>query len=285
MKRILTAILLIASTAGFAQATIKGKIIDSETGLSLPYVNIGIPGTNVGTVSNNQGAFSLNLKENMHRHDTIRFSFIGYKTQEFPVSTLSKKENSIELTPEINQLQEVVFSSKEPKNKKLGRTHKGLGTMWYNLYTAGEKVDDRLSKEFGMKFKLRNDCRMNSLNFYIGQNQYELIKFRVNFYHLENNLPGKVLNDEDIVFEVKNGASDWFTVDLDSYNIYLEEELEEVAVSIQWLESEKKNPESKFFSIPGAFSPFDTMYFREKGMADWEKNNFNLSFYLDVDSY
>ena len=285
MKRILAIIYLITITAGFAQTGIRGKIIDSETGLSLPYVNIGIPRTNIGTVSDNQGEFDLHLKEDIYLNDSIRFSFIGYKTEEFPISSLSKKENYIELIPEISQLQEVVFSSEEPKHKKLGRNHTGLKTLWYNLYTAGEEADDRLSKEFGMKFKLRNDCRVNSLNFYIGQNEYSSVKFRVNFYRLEDNLPGELLNKEDIVFEVKNGVSGWFTVDLVSYNIYLKEELEEVAVTIQWLESEKKNPESKFFSVPGAFSPFDTMYYREKGMAQWMNKGYNLSFYLDADCY
>lgn len=281
----MTALFLIASTVGYTQSTIEGEIIDSETGLNLPYVNIGIPGINVGTVSNYQGEFTLKLKEDIQPDDTIHFSFIGYKTQKFPVSSLSKQENNIELIPEINQLQEVVFTGRKPKHKRLGRTHKGLGMTWSNLYTAGEKTDDRLSKEIGMKFKLRNDCRMNSLNFYIGLNEYTSVKFRVNFYRLENDLPSELLNDEDIVFEIKNGFSGWFKVDLDPYNIFLKKELEEVAVTIQWLESEKKNPDSKFFSIPVGLSPFDTMYFREKGMANWSSTNHNLSFYLDVDSY
>ena len=55
--------------------------------------------------------------------------------------------------------------------------------MHTNFYTYEEKgVDDRLSKEIGMKFKLQNDCKINDLNFNITSNEFSSLKFRLNIY-------------------------------------------------------------------------------------------------------
>lgn len=285
MRKTLAILLIFTNVISYAQTNIQGKVIDAKTKLGLPYVNIGIPETFIGTISNKEGVFKLQLNKNVELNDSIRFSFIGYKPQMIPITSLSNHSIQIEMVPQINQLQKVVLSNEKPKNKIVGRSHTGTKTLWYNFYTAGEEQKDRLSKEVGMKFNLRGNYRLNSLNFYIGQNEYNSVKFRMNIYRLENNVPVELLNKNNIVFEVENINSKWFKVDLNSYNIYLKKELKAVAVSIQWLDSEKKKSESKFFSIPIAFSPFDTMYSREKGMARWKTDNVNMSFYLDVDSY
>ncbi|EMY82274.1 putative outer membrane protein [Psychroflexus gondwanensis ACAM 44] len=285
MKKTFLISFILISAFNYAQNSIQGKIIDAETKLELPYVNIGIPKTNIGTVSNKDGYFNLRLNKNVKPNDSLQFSFIGYESKLIKISSFSNSKVKIEMTPHIDQLSEVVLSSKKPKRKILGRNHKGTGTMWYNFYIAGEKQDDRLGKEVGMRFNLKGDYRVNSLNFYIGQNEYNSIKFRLNVYRIENNEPLELLNDKNIIFDVENIQSDWFKVDLRRYDIYLKEELGSFAVTIQWLESKKKTTQSKFFSIPGSINPLDTQYYREKGMSQWKSANRNLSFYLEVDRY
>ena len=152
-----------------------------------------------------------------------------------------------------NQLEEVVVKFVKPKSKILGRNSKGFGLMHFNFYTYYEKdVDDRLSKEVGMKFKLKKDCKINDLNFNITSNDFKSLKFRLNFYKIENGLPTELISEKDIIFEIKDEYKGWFTLDLKQYDIYLNKDSEDVAISIQWIESKKVNEKSKYFGISTA---------------------------------
>ena len=42
--------------------TVSGVVKDKQTRKKLEYVNISIPGTNVGTITNNDGEFSIKVK-------------------------------------------------------------------------------------------------------------------------------------------------------------------------------------------------------------------------------
>jgi hypothetical protein len=276
---------LICAIVHSQEKTISGKVLNFENSEPLAYVNIGIKNKTVGTVSNNNGLFNLLLNDKVTSKDTIIFSYIGFKTEKYLVSELNKIKDPILIQPKNMELDEVVVSSNKVKlkPKKIGRTSKGLGLTHANFYSYYEKdVDDRLSKERGMKFKIRRNCHIEDLNFNITSNDFTSLKFRVNLYKIENGLPTELLINENIVFEIKDNFLGWFKVELVPYNIYLKEDVEEVAVTIQWLESVKKNEKSKYFSISTAASPIDTAYFREKAMDTWTKGGQSLSFYLNT---
>lgn len=271
---------------GFCQSKqILGEVKNFENNEPLPYVNIGVANKTVGTVSNENGLFKLDLNERTTSKDTVIFSFIGFKTEKYLISELSDQKRTVLLQPQSTELDEVVVTSEKIKfkPKKIGRTSKGLGLMHSNFYTYYEKdVDDRLSKERGMKFKIRKNCHMQDLNFNITSNDFKSLKFRVNIYKIENGLPTDLIVQKNIVFEIKDNFLGWFKVDLEPYNIYLKEEVEEIVVTIQWLESIKTDKKSKYFAISTASSPTHTAYFREKVMDSWNKGGQNLSFYLNA---
>ena len=277
-------LILILVATGFSQEIIlKGKITDSNN-LALPFVNIGIPMKNTGTVSNENGEYKLKIPSNILETDTVVFSYIGYKTINKSIADLkNQKAISIQMETEENQLEEVVFETKKFKDKKLGRTNKGLGLMHFNFYTVYEKeIDDRLSKELGMNFKLRKNCRLEKFNFAISQNEFKKLKFRINIYSLTNGEPGDLLISDNIILEIKNEKIGWKSIDLSPYNIYLKEELGEFLLTIQWVESNKSQAESKFFSIPASKSPFHKIYYRDKAMDNFESQTGSLSMYLDA---
>lgn len=160
----------------------------------------------------------------------------------------------------------------------------GLDLTHFSFYSSYEHdvVDDALSKETGMLFKLKKDCWINSLNFKISSNEYKHLKFRINFYKIENGVPGEQLfAAKNIIFKVDNSYTGWFNVDVRDYDIFLEKELGEIAVTTQWLESEKNNNKSKFLSIPISLTG-GTQFVRNKTMDRWQKNKQSLSFYVDV---
>ncbi|MEM0543079.1 carboxypeptidase-like regulatory domain-containing protein [Flavobacterium sp. j3] len=277
-------LLLAISINSFSQdKTINGEIKDAENKTYLQYANIGISNKNTGTVSNSNGKFSLKLNESINENDLVTFSYVGYQTKTIAISKLNLLNNVIELEPEKNQLNEVVVKFVKPKPKILGRNSKGFGLMHTNFYTYYEKdVDDRLSKEIGMKFKLKKDCKINDLNFNITSNEFSSLKFRLNFYKIENGFPTELIVEKDIVFEIKDEFKGWFYLDLKPYDIYLDKETEDIAITIQWVESKKANEKSKYFGISTAMSATETSFFREKSMDSWKKSGQSLSFYFNT---
>ncbi len=281
------AILIFLSISSFSYSqgeTISGVVHNFENNEPLAYVNIGIANKTVGTVSNKNGLFKLTLNDKVTSKDTVLFSFIGFRTEKYLVSELDNL-HTVLLQPENTALDEVVISAKKIKlkPKKIGRSSKGLGLTHANFYTYYEKdVDDRLSKEKGMKFNMRRNCHIKDLNFNITGNDFKSLKFRVNFYNVKDGLPKDLIVQKNIVFEIKDNFSGWFKVDLEPYEINFRKEVGEVAVTIQWIESVKENEKSKFFSISTASSPTHTTYSREKAMDSWTKGGQNLSFYLNA---
>ena len=275
-------ILLLNFNSYSQENILNGEIKDAENKTLLQYANIGIANKNVGTVSNSNGQFSLRLNEKINQNDIVTFSYIGYQSKSLPISKLNLTNNLIELEPLKNQLDEVVVKFTKPKAKIFGRNSKGFGLMHFNFYTSYEKdVEDRLSKEIGMKFKLKKDCKINDLNFNVTSNEFSSLKFRLNIYKVENGLPTELISEKDIVFEIKDEFKGWFNLDLKPYNIYLDKDSEDIAITIQWVESKKANENSKYFGISTAISATETSYYREKSMDTWKKSGQSLSFYLN----
>ena len=138
MKSILKLVMLLAlcNLDCYSQEKIiNGEIKDIQNKTLLQYVNIGIANKGVGTVSNYNGIFSLKLTEKIKENDTITFSHIGYKTKKIVLTELNQSNNSIELEPEINNLNEIVVKFVKPKAKKFGRSSKGFGLMHTNFYS------------------------------------------------------------------------------------------------------------------------------------------------------
>lgn len=266
-----------------SQEIIVGKVIDNKTNSVISYVNIGVPNKSVGTVTNSIGRFKLKLTDKINLNDKIVFSCIGFKTQTHIVSNLLNKDNIIELEEEIITLDEVVLVKKRVKIKKLGRKGKGIGLMHWNFYSFQDKdVDDWLSKEVGQKFRIKKDAYLNKLNFNITGNQFKLLKFRLNIYSIKNGIPNELINDRDILFTIPNGYLGWLSVDLKPYDIFLKKELEEVAVTIQWVESQKKDNNSKYFSISAAMGTNNKLFYRDRAMDKWKRKKIKLSFYIET---
>lgn len=284
MKYTTTLLFVFLSLEIYAQKNnISGEIKNSQNGLNLEYVNIGIANRNVGTVSNAKGNFTLKLNEKVSLNDTIIFSHIGFEPKKVLVSQLKSSHNIVAMIPSENILKEVVVSFKKPKSKQFGRSTKGLSIMHSNFFYAFDKtVDDYLSRERGMEFRIKKDCKVNDFNFNITSNDFKSVKFRLNFYKVENDLPSKILIEKDIIFEVKDNKLGLFTVDLRPYDIYLDKEMGDIAVTIQWIESIKTDEKSRFFSISTAMSVSENSFYRERNMASWSKTGQSLTFYLNT---
>ncbi|UQD56470.1 carboxypeptidase-like regulatory domain-containing protein [Flavobacterium sp. K5-23] len=113
---------------------IKGKIIDSTTGESIPYANIRV-NESENLVSNGEGYFSLS--ENNSKDETfLTVSYLGFVNQQLTVGELKKLDFTIKLLPGIYELNDVVVSNIKPNPYEI------MANVKANLsrnYTTGEK--------------------------------------------------------------------------------------------------------------------------------------------------
>ena len=70
-------------------AHLTGHVLDERTGEHLSYVNVQLKGTNIGTVTDESGHYLL--KDLPLGKQTIVFSFVGYETEELPVTIIADK--------------------------------------------------------------------------------------------------------------------------------------------------------------------------------------------------
>ncbi|WP_373330661.1 SusC/RagA family TonB-linked outer membrane protein [Salmonirosea aquatica] len=92
-----------ATTAPFADKTVKGRVTDVANGQGLPGVNVVVKGTSVGTTTDERGDYSISVPENS---SVLVFSFVGYLSQEVPVG--NRTTIDLALASDTKVLSEVV---------------------------------------------------------------------------------------------------------------------------------------------------------------------------------
>ncbi len=169
----LTILALLLVTCGYAQEAIiiKGLVADSATLRPLPYVNIIVKGSARGTTTDRGGAFALSA----HPRDTLLFSFIGYRTLEFPAADW---EPSVILMPEVVTILKSITVEATPlgdpyehlfdeENMKLKSLHEGI--PFYYSRDKKEKIMLARAKKESIRVKsyvdllVKNDKVKNEL--------------------------------------------------------------------------------------------------------------------------
>lgn len=88
--------------------TITGKIVDSDNN-PIPYVTLQI-GSNYGVITNEEGVFTLET-DNFSESDMVSISCLGYKSEEFQLSSFNKEKYVLE--DSISELSEVFITNKQ----------------------------------------------------------------------------------------------------------------------------------------------------------------------------
>lgn len=94
------------------QITVRGKIIDGETGISIPGANIIEKGKPNGAQSNFDGEFILNVASDA----ILEISFMGYATVEIELE--GETEIEVELQPQASELSEIVLVGYNTVNRE-----------------------------------------------------------------------------------------------------------------------------------------------------------------------
>lgn len=88
-----------------AQFTVSGTVLDAATNQPFPGVQVSVKGTGVGTTTDVEGAYSIAVPVTA---STLVFRFVGYRTQEFPVSDVGEGGLNVRLFESILELEEFV---------------------------------------------------------------------------------------------------------------------------------------------------------------------------------
>jgi len=91
---------------------IKGLVLDANNQTGLPYTNIYALNKNKGTITNEKGEFKMDISD-LDKTDTLRFQYIGYKTQMITVAQL-EISSTIYLKEEIFNIGEVLVFGDTP---------------------------------------------------------------------------------------------------------------------------------------------------------------------------
>ncbi len=91
----------------FAQEFINGKIFNSETNETIPFVAIQLKTSKMGVISNSNGDFRLSLNTDF-QSDSVVISCIGYNHKSIAYSDLQlDKVNNVYLIPAVYEIKEV----------------------------------------------------------------------------------------------------------------------------------------------------------------------------------
>ena len=114
-----------------AQSIISGKIVDPNNE-PISFAHIRLENTNIGTISNDIGLFKLVVNiEN--KNNRLIISSLGYKTEKI---TLSDEYQTITLTEDVTQLNEVVIVSKDYAKELI---EKAINAIPNNYPTSDER--------------------------------------------------------------------------------------------------------------------------------------------------
>lgn len=135
MKKILSILyVLFIPLIVSSQELVSGKVVNSENGEPVPFVNIIITELSKGTVSNLEGDFNFKLPENATNEMRVVFSHIGYQSTQLRVEDLKNGFLQISMTLDEYELDQAVVLDFDPKeimkraqenlvNTQYGRPH------------------------------------------------------------------------------------------------------------------------------------------------------------------
>ena len=106
---LLVAVLSICSAAAFAQTTVKGQLVDSETGEPLVGAAVMVEGTSQGTVTDIDGYF----KQGVAQGGTLVFKYVGFKDLKKKITQkgASVDLGVIKMNPDAVMLADVTITS------------------------------------------------------------------------------------------------------------------------------------------------------------------------------
>lgn len=225
--RLLYFVFFLIGVSIYGQQDYKGIVLDAETSIPVPFVNIGINEYGIGTVSDENGKFHLTFDLKPLPSDTIVFSSLGYKILEITVEDFPMAFNEYPkfmMKPQAIGLNEVVVTNKGKRFISDGIGYRNYGEENYGYWKDNVSLGAELATKIVAKKGLR---RLEAFQFEIVHNVSDSLLIRINVYDDDGNLgfPGTNLNTSlnNIITTVRKKQR-LVQVDLLPYDIYVNDD-------------------------------------------------------------
>jgi len=177
--------------------TIKGKVVDAETGVSLVFATVAVMESNVAIVTNIDGEFTLKLGESLISK-SLEFSYLGYKNKVIPVSSMKDNgyKNIISLEAAPIPIKEIIVKPIDPEEivdkaiTKISRNYEqeaNLMTAFYRETIRKNRTYVSIGEAVVEIFKApyANDLRFDGVRIYKGRKSSDVEKMDTVLFKLQ----------------------------------------------------------------------------------------------------
>jgi hypothetical protein len=131
--------------------TLKGKVVDAETGSPLVFATIAVSESNVAVVTNIDGEFTLKVGESLVTKN-LEISYLGYKNMVIPISSMRDNgyKNMIRMETAPIPIKEIIVKPLDPDaivEKAIARISKNYEDV-PNLMTAFYRETIRKNRQY-----------------------------------------------------------------------------------------------------------------------------------------
>lgn len=205
----------------FQAQTISGTVISKDDNHPIPYAKIGIVNSNYGIQADENGKFQIKL-DDISKDKELIVAVAGYKQFRSSVEDFVKTNpHNIYLYEKVTNIQEVVMTPKNYKNKNLGVNSKSKSIMFTPNMEKGNSVVEETAVEFSSNKKLKiTKINMNFSRF----ESTTPIKVRYTVYDEKDGKPNNLILENDIIATIsKDNLQDWtFSIDVSKEKIWLQ---------------------------------------------------------------
>jgi hypothetical protein len=282
LKQLIILGLIFFSKILYAQeVTLRGKVVNDSL-QPVKYVSVGVINTSIGTVSDAAGTFTLRInKASITEKDSLKFSSIGYHSKSISLyHQLNKQVKdgdnlTIMLEQKITDLPELVITPAKGIAKTIGTNKKSLMNLVVN-FAESDRLNQNLGSEIGRKFQIRNqNTRVDALKFFISQNNFDKVRFRVNVYSLKQGKPQQNLLTENIYVDLSKKLKGWIEVDLTQYNIVVSEN---IVVALEWI---SKSAKGNVLTLPIVMPTTQVHFYKYGSQNKWKRFD-SMSTYMEL---
>ncbi|MBP1665721.1 MAG: hypothetical protein H6Q23_581 [Bacteroidetes bacterium] len=189
--------------------TLKGKVVDAETGDALVFATVAVSESNVAIITNIDGEFTLKVG-NALISQNLEVSYLGYKNKVVPISSMRDNgyKNMISMETAPIPIKEVIVKPLDPdlivENAiyKIGRNYESIP----NLMTAFYRETIRKNRTYVsigeaavevFKAPYANDIRFDAARLYKGRKSTDVARMDTVLFKLQGGISNTL--DLDIV--------------------------------------------------------------------------------------
>jgi hypothetical protein len=264
MQYFITAIACLFTCTVIAQSQ-QGRIIDRESGIGIPYVNVGLMKKGDGITSDNNGYFNFDLAKTVPG-DSISFSCIGYKALVINAYNLNKDTNKI------------IYLDKHPATDKVVQPLTGnFKIKGYGHTTQSSLITmlfwDIPAAEHGTIISFKKPVVLQTIIANMAKMDTDSIYCRINIYKFTGNMQFENILKKPLYYIAsKKEFNDQLILDVSGENIAVQGNY---LFSIQNLFMDNK---SRNIALKGTLAGHS--YSRFNPNDAWEKSPFGLAIWV-----